>query len=67
MKTPEEQIDDLDLEFAAFCGTDFGASVVAELGQETVFLIWNAGVRAQITLDLCDIKQTIEELRNEAA
>lgn len=67
MKTPEEQIDDLDLEFAAFCGTDFGASVVAELGQETVFLIWNAGVKAQVTLDLRDIQQTLDELRKEAA
>ena len=63
----EEQIDDLDLEFAAFCGSDFGASVVAELGQETVRFIWNAGVKAQVTLDLRDIQQTLDELRKEAA
>lgn len=67
MKTPDEQIDDLDLEFAAFCGTDFGASVVAELGQEPVRFIWNAGVKAQVTLDLRDIQQTLDELRKEAA
>lgn len=66
MSTPEEQIDDLDLEFQSFLGTDFGASVAAELGQETVYLIWMAGVRAQTTLDLRDIEQTILELTAKA-
>lgn len=67
MKTPEEQIDDLDLEFAAFCGTDFGASVVAELGQEPVWLIWQAALQAQRSVYATEIERTILELKAKAA
>ena len=67
MKTPEEQIDDLDLEFAAFCGTETGAWASSEIGSDTVRAIWDAALKAQATVHLAEIERTILELKKEAA
>ena len=38
---------DLELELLAFLGTDFAASIAAEVGEEAVRHIFNAGAAAQ--------------------
>jgi len=42
---------DIEIELIAFLGSDFGASVTAEIGEEAVALIFLAGARAQLGID----------------
>ena len=48
-------MSDTELELLAFLGSDFGASVVAEIGQVAVSQIFIAGAKAQhgITAQVC--------------
>ena len=48
-------MSDTEIELMAFLGSDFAASVVAEIGQETVSQIWIAGAKAQheLTAQAC--------------
>jgi hypothetical protein len=48
-------MSDTELELLAFLGSDFGASVVAEIGEYAVSQIFIAGAKAQhgITAQVC--------------
>lgn len=62
-----EHITDIELELIAFLGTDFGASVSAEIGQEAVADIFMAGSRARQSLDAQEIAAVLTELMQKEA
>ena len=54
-------MNDLELELMAFLGSDFGASVALEIGEEAVGLIFCAGARAQLSIDAQDFDNATEQ------
>lgn len=57
-------MSDIELELMAFLGTDFGASVVAEIGEEVVGYIFTAGAMAQAGITRQDFCETFGDLIN---
>jgi hypothetical protein len=52
-------MSDIEIELMAFLGTDFGQSLVAELGMEPVGLVFLAGARAQLSIEAADLRRIV--------
>ena len=57
-------MSDIELELLAFLGTDFGASVALEIGQDAVGLIFQAGAMAQSSILKDDFNHILRDLPN---